>query len=85
MSLLFYLAEKGGFDFSTLWKRGLSFGNHKYPVFSGANIGIKPICLTLFLMFAHLYFVFFPPVSPVSVPSTGLTGARKSCVSKWTL
>ena len=23
--------------------------NHKYPVFSGANIGIKPICLTIIL------------------------------------
>ena len=34
---------------------GLFQVNHKYPVFSGANIGIKPICLILFLMFAHLY------------------------------
>ena len=28
---------------------GLFQVNHKYPVFSGANIGIKPICLTIIL------------------------------------
>ena len=56
MPLFFFSAEKGGFDFSTLRKRGdYPLVNHKYPVFSGANIGIKPICLILFLMFAHLY------------------------------
>ena len=49
MPLFSFCGERGIINSPFAEEGGLFQVNHKYPVFSGANIGIKPICLTIIL------------------------------------